>query len=122
MLELIFEKGFIEVAIDKCIRLNQFLVANPDQHDHLGKLQRYFARMDSKTPKTVSQFLDKSLGTAARKCNALTCTMWLCFGDDQGFCKEDFENSPDVWRAAAERYVREHGVMPHPVLVAQSLR
>ena len=122
MLELIFQKGFIEVTIDEAVSLEEFLLVNPDQHDHLRKLQRYFSRMKKKAPRTVSQFLARALGTSARKCNALTCSMWLCFGDDLGFCNEDFETSSDVWRAAAERYVSEHGVMPHPVLVAQSLR
>ena len=45
LLELIFQKGFIEVSLDKEVSLEQFLVVNPDQHDHLRKLQRYFSRM-----------------------------------------------------------------------------
>ena len=122
LLELIFQRGFMEVGIDKAVSLKEFLRVNPDQHNHVGKLHRYFSRMDKKAPTTVSQFLARALGKAARKCNALTCSMWLCFGDDLGFCEEDFEESSDVWRAAASRYVSEHNVMPHPVVVAQSLR
>ena len=120
LLELIFQKGLIEVKIDKNVSLEQFLVVNPDQHDHLRKLHRYFSGM--KKPRTVRQFLARALGTAAKKCNVLTCSMWLCFGDDQGFYNKDFENCSDVWRAVALKYMSEHGVMPHPVLVAQSLR
>ena len=122
LLDLIFQSGFIEVSIDQDVSLEQFLVVNPDQHDHLRRLQNYFAGVDDNAPQTVSQFLARALGTAAVKCNALTCSMWLCFGDDRGFCDKGFENSSDVWRAAAEKYVREHGIMPHPVIVAQSLR
>ena len=122
LLDLIYQSGFIEVSIDQDVSLEQFLLVNPDQHDHLRRLQKYFAGVDDNAPQTVSQFLARALGTAAMKCNALTCSMWLCFGDDRGFCDKDFENSSDVWRAAAERYAREHGIMPHPVLVAQSLR
>ena len=112
----------MEVTIDKAVSLEEFLLVNPDQHDHLRRLQNYFARVDDNKPQTVSQFLARALGKAAGKCNALTCSMWLCFGDDLGFCDEDFEESSDVWRAAASRYVSEHNVMPHPVVVAQSLR
>ncbi len=122
LLDLIYQSGFIEVSIDQDVSLEQFLVVNPDQHDHLRRLQKYFAGVDDNAPQTVSQFLARALGTAAVKCNALTCSMWLCFGDDRGFCDKDFENSSDVWRAAAEKYVKEHGIMPHPVIVAQSLR
>ena len=112
----------MEVGIDKAVSLKEFLRVNPDQRNYLGKLHRYFSRMDKKAPTTVSQFLARALGKSARKCNALTCSMWLCFGDDLGFCDEDFEESSDVWRAVASRYVSEHNVMPHPVVVAQSLR
>ena len=45
LLELSFQKGFIEVELDKEEGLEQFLVVNPDQHDHLRKLQRYFSGM-----------------------------------------------------------------------------
>ena len=42
LLELIFQKGFIDVELDKEVSLEQFLVVNPGQHDHLRKLQIYF--------------------------------------------------------------------------------
>ena len=112
----------MEVEVDKAVSLKEFLRVNPDQHNHLGKLQRYFSKMYQKAPTTVTQCLAKALGKAAGKCNPLTCSMWLCFGDDLGFCDEDFDESYDVWRAAASRYMSEHNVMPHPVVVAQSLR
>ena len=47
---------------------------------------------NKKAPTTVSQFLAKALGKAAGKCNALTCSMWLCFGDDLGFCEKISKN------------------------------
>ena len=87
-----------------------------------GICKDIFQKMNKKAPTTVSQILARALGKAAGKCNALTCSMWLCFGDDLGFRDEDFEEPFDVWRAAARRYVNEHNVMPHPVVVAQSLR
>ena len=122
LLDLIFQSGFMEVSIDRQVSLEQFLSVNPDQHDHLRKLLYYFARVDDKKPQTVSQFLARALGTAAMKCNALTCSMWLCFGDDRGFYNKDFNNSSNLWREAAKKYVKEHGMMPHPVIVAHSLR
>ena len=52
----------------------------------------------------VRQFIDRALGGVAQRCNALSCSMWLCFGDDIGFHEEDFAQSMESWRAAAQLY------------------
>ena len=49
--------------------------------------------------------------------------MWACFAGDNGFKDVDFENfDAATWDAAADRYYAEHGVEPHPVVVAQEVR
>ena len=52
LLELIFQKGFMEVEMDKAVSLKEFLRVNPDQHNHLGKLHRYISKTDKKAPTT----------------------------------------------------------------------
>ena len=123
LMELVYGKGHMEVVVDEVASLDQFLRVNPDRHDNLRRLQSYFERAYGKgSPSTVRQFLECALGTAAERCNVLTCSMWLCFGDDKGFRDTDFGLSAELWRAAAREHLSAHGVMPHPALVAQSLR
>ena len=123
LLELIFQTGYVEVEIDREATLQQFLLANPDRHRHLQRLHKHFRlKYESRAPKTVKQFLRKALGGAACKCNALTVSMWLCFADDVGFRDADFDLSVRAWTSQAHEYVREFGIHPHPVIVAQRLR
>ena len=67
LLELIYRKGFIEVAVDKSVCLEEFLVVNPDQHDHLRKLQRYFMRMFGKRAENCTAVSRQSFGDCRYK-------------------------------------------------------
>ena len=123
LMELIFGKGYMEVEVDRNATLEQFLLVNPDRHNNLSTLQQYFAKKYGKeAPCTIKEFLRRALGASCAKCNVLTASMWLCLGDDIGFRSTDFESDVGSWQVAAKNYRREHGVMPHAVLVAQSLR
>ena len=123
LMELIFGQGHMEVEVDEVATLEQFLRVNPDRHGNLRRLQRYFQEIYGKgTPRTVRDFLDCALGVHAARCNVLICSMWLCFGDDRGLRDRDFLLPAESWRAAAKEHFSVHGVMPHPALLAQSLR
>ena len=123
LMELIFGQGRMEVELDEVVTLEQFVRVNPDRHGNVPRLVRYFEYKYGKgTPRTVRDFLQCALGVQAARCNVLTCTMWLCFGDDRGLRDQDFFLPAESWRAAATQHLRVHGVMPHPALVAQSLR
>ena len=121
--ELVYGKGHMEVVVDEGASLERFVRVNPDRHDNLRRMQRYVMKGHGKdSSATVRQFIDRALGGVAQSCNVMSCSMWLCFGDDRGFRERDFAKSVESWRAAAQVFYREHGLMPHPVLVAQSLR
>lgn len=94
---------------------------NPDKKKNLPRLQKMFLQSEGWATVEPLEF-----------CKALGCSKYpellsffACFAGDCGFQDSDFENfntKVKLWWKYAESYFAQHGLEPHPAIVAQALR
>jgi hypothetical protein len=96
-----------------------FIRMNPDRKNHLGRLQKMFLQSRGKANLTPAKFC-RLLGAQS---NPELLSFFACFAGDVGFQDSDFEPFKlKDWWAFAHKYFNEHGLEPHPAIVAQGLR
>lgn len=109
----------VTLKINADATMASFTRMNPDKKNHLARLQKMFLQTMNKSNFTPAK-LCKELGVYA---HPELLSFLACFAADGGFEDADFENfQARKWWDFAHQYFAEHGLEPHPAIVAQGLR
>lgn len=108
-----------KLVVDPGVSMTSLMSMNPDKKSHLPRLQKMFLQSEGWEKVKPADFC-KALGTGQRP---ELLSFFACFAGDVGFQDSDFEDfQARKWWQFAETYFNDHGLEPHPVIVAQGLR
>lgn len=109
------------LKVDANVSMTSLMRMNPDRKSHLPRLQKMFLQSEGWSTVQPVEFC-KALGVLQ---NPELLSFFACFAGDIGFQDSDFASFDarvKQWWKYAESYFSQHGLEPHPVIIAQGLR
>jgi hypothetical protein len=113
--------GGHKLTVDSQVSMTSFMTMNPDRKSHLIRLQKMLLQSEGWPTVTPNTFC-KALGVQQKP---ELLSFFACFAGDVGFQDsdfEDFDTQVKKWWKFAEQFFDQHGLEPHPAIVAQGVR